>query len=884
VKWSTGLESNLPKGEYTVTVYAEEASGLGNEAGKSTTDPSEIDTEAPKVSLVAPAKRLNGSPTFSGGGSEEGTGVVVRVMEGSKEVGKGKTTVGAGEKWSTGLESKLPEGEYAVTVYAEEISGLGNEAGKSTIDPSEIDTEAPKVSLVAPAKRLNGSPTFSGGGSEEGTEVVVRVMEGSKEVGKGKTTVGAGEKWSTGLESKLPEGEYAVTVYAEESSGLGNQAGKSSIDPSEIDTKAPNISLEPLALVSNNTTPTFSGKSNETTPVTVKIYKESAGTQTLEQTLVTQVSGGAYKVTASSALSNGEYEAVASQPSGLEGNPSGSTPPAEFKINTEAPQIEMDKPPAESNNQTPSFSGTVKAPKSEEREVTVEVHEGASYLGPIVRTLKAKVSKEHWETGKVEALPPGRHTYTAVASTESALGNAEGKSAPATFVVNTEAPTVVLEQPASPTNQRTPTFSGTANEEGEVEVHVLEGTTEVVASGPTSHGEWSVMLPKPLPSGEHRFEVYATELSKLKNPPGRSVTWGFTLDTLPPTVVVTKGPPAISSDRRPLFTGTASDSTEVTVKIHQGSGERPVAATLTAKVEDGEWFVQVQEPLEFGQYTAIATQPSSLHGNEPGNSSPFSFEVARISPVALTEAPAAVAETHVALYGSVNPRGGPISSCAFEVGTTTAYGKKVECGFVSGLSAFPSNSTGAVAVFVRVYALRPNTLYHERLVAVGEGGTGAGTDQTFTTLPEEVSSGPAKQIPSSGTDTTKTTGSSNVLGSLAERLIPTGAEARIGALLRNDGYRLRFSAPEAGTLKLTWFQPSQRVRGRAHSRTPEVIVATGSITVNAAGMATLKIKLTAAGRSLLKHTSRIKLSTTTVFTPAGGTPTKSSGSFTLLRR
>ncbi len=890
-EWSTGLEKALPKGEYAVTVIAEQASGLGNAEGQTAPDTSAVDTEAPKVTLTAPASRLNGTPTFSGTSNESADEVVVRVLKGSEEVGKGKAKVGAGGEWSTGLEKALPKGEYAVTVIAEQASGLGNAEGQTAPDASAIDTESPKVTLKAPAKRLNGTPSFSGTSNESADEVVVRVFKGSEEVGKGKAKVGAGGEWSTALEKALPKGEYAVTVIAEQASGIGNAAGQAGPDTSEIDTEAPRLILEPLPLVSNNTSPTFSGTSNESASVTVRVYTAAAGPPagTPVATLVTTPVGGGpytYKETVGSALSNGEYEAVASQPSNLEGNPSGSTKPVPFEINTNAPQIEMTKPPAESNNQMPTFEGTVKAPKSEEREVKVEIHEGSSYLGPIVRTLTGtKVASGHWKTVKLEpALPPGKHTYTAVATTESALpGNAEGKSAPATFVVSTEAPTVVLEQPASPTRQTKPTFSGTASEEGEVFVHVVEGTTEVKASKHTEPGgKWSVTLPQSLPAGEHRFTVYATEPSGLGNSEGRSVSWGFTLDTLPPTVVVTQGPSASSSDRHPLFAGTASDTTEVTVAIHQGSGETgAIVATLTAKVDAGEWLAEVQEPLEFGDYTAVATQPSSL-GNETGKSKSISFEVARILPTALTEAPAAVAETHVALYGSVNPEGGPITSCVFEVGTTTAYGRKIECGFVSGLSAFPSNSTGAVDVFVRVYALQPNTLYHERLVAVGEGGTGVGADETFTTLPEEGSGAAVTPVVLSGTNSTPgSTGSTGVLGLVAERLLPTGAGARIGALLRNAGYLLRFRAPEAGTLSLTWFQPAQHPRG--HSRTPKIIVATGHITLKTAGAATLKIKLTAAGRALLKHASRIELHATTVFTPTGGKPETSSGSFRLRR-
>jgi large repetitive protein len=887
--WSTGLEKALPAGKYATTVQAFETSGLPHDpTGETAAYPVEVDTEPPTVSLEAGPKRsADTDPTFSGTGSEEGTQVVVHVVREHIEIDKGVTSVGAGGAWSAKLERALPEGQYTYTVYAMELSGLGNGPGQSAELTSELDTKPPTVSLESPPARSNVlKPEFSGTGSEAGTTVEVRVLGAGGELkGVGQTTVGANGAWAATLEAPLPAGEYATTVQAIEISGLGNAPGKSAPDPLEIDTDAPKLTLEPLPLVSADTTPTFDGASNETSSVTIYLYKGAAVTEHPLKTLVAKVGSGAYKTTLGTPLEEGEYTAVAKQPSSFAGNPEATTlPPRTFKVATHAPEVAMDAPAAESRDLTPKFSGTVIAPESEMKKVKVVVHEGASYLGPSVGTLEASVVNGRWETG--ELSPPllaGRHTYTAVASTESAIGTGIGESAPETFVVNTEAPAVVLDRPESPSNNTQPTFSGTTSEEGEIVVHVLEDGKEVTtAQARSSSGRWDATLASALPPGEHQYVAYATQESAIGNGPGKSAPWSFEIDTLPPTVTVTQAPAARSSDRRPPFLGTASDDTEVTVAIHEGGGlEGPVIAELKTKVDNGEWSTQPKQPLEFGEYTAVATQPSSIH-NPTGTSAAIPFTVAPIPPVVTTQAPASIGETSVALYGTVDPQGGPISSCAFEIGTTTAYERQIACALVSGLKAFPAAATGPIPVFARAYGLTPDTLYHLRLVADGEGGAATGADETFTTLPEEELPGSQR-----GTSKTSATGSPGgklgVLGLVAEQLLPSGRSARIAAVLRAGGYTLRFQAPEAGTLVIRWYRVLRGQKLGAKGRHAPTLVAAGHVTVAAAGASSLKLRLTAAGRLALRESRRISLLSTCAFAADGGQPVTSSAGFRLAR-
>src|SRR5204863_528139 len=93
-----------------------------------------------------------------------------------------------------------------------------------------------------------------------------------------------------------------------------------------------------------------------------------------------------------------------------------------------------------------------------------------------------------------------------------------------------------------------------------------------------------------------------------------------------------------------------------------------------------------------------------------------------------TRAATALASTSATLNASVNPNGATVGKCRFEYGSTSAYGSSVPC------ASLPGSGTSAVAVSAEVQGLSANTTYHFRIVASNAGGTGAGADQTFTTV------------------------------------------------------------------------------------------------------------------------------------------------------
>jgi hypothetical protein len=78
-------------------------------------------------------------------------------------------------------------------------------------------------------------------------------------------------------------------------------------------------------------------------------------------------------------------------------------------------------------------------------------------------------------------------------------------------------------------------------------------------------------------------------------------------------------------------------------------------------------------------------------------------------------------------------------------------------------------------------------------------------------------------------------------------LTVSGSSATIRKLLKNDGYTTKTTLPAAGTVTITW------------QNSKHTTVATGKETLGAAGTRKLKIKLTSAGKKLLKKSKTLKM-------------------------
>ncbi len=623
--WSSGAASPaLADGTYTAV--AEQESSLGNGPGFSQERTFTVNTAPPSVSLNAVSSPTNdNTPSFTGFASDTTT-VTVYIFKGGSASGSPVATAhasGTGGAWTSGEASPaLADGSY--TAVAVQESSLGNGEGSSEAIHFTVLTAAPTVTLNSVSSPTgNTTPSFSGFASDT-TPVTIQIYAGPTAEGTVVATAaatGTGGSWTSGhLSPALASGKY--TAVAEQSSSLlGNPAGVSNSVTFVIDTSSPTVTLNAVPSPSNNATPTFSGSASDSTSVVVHVFDGanhevafSSGTP----------SKGAWKSGGlSKALTSGSYTAVASQASSL-GNPEGMSAPVSFVVNTQAPSVTLNQPASRSSDTTPSFSGTA----SDTTTVTVQIYQGSSVKGSPVSSATAEGTGGGWASSPASpAIPSG--TYTAIAVQKSSLGNPDGLSEPKTFEVDTNAPAVTLTPPKSPSNNRTPSFSGTASGRAQVVVHVVEGSTEVAQlTAIPSAGSWSTgPLGSPLPAGRHEYKVYATEVSLIGNPEGKSEELPMVLDTTSP-VVTLAAIPALSKNTTPSFKGTASDTESVNVSIYPGSltTGTPVA-TATGPVTAGAWTSGTASPaLANGIYTAVARQPSSL-GNPAGGSNSISFAV-----------------------------------------------------------------------------------------------------------------------------------------------------------------------------------------------------------------------------------------------------------------
>ena len=98
------------------------------------------------------------------------------------------------------------------------------------------------------------------------------------------------------------------------------------------------------------------------------------------------------------------------------------------------------------------------------------------------------------------------------------------------------------------------------------------------------------------------------------------------------------------------------------------------------------------------------------------------------APSATTAAATNISGTTARLNATVNANNGS-TTVTFQYGLSTSYGSSVTA------TQSPVGGTADTAVSAAISGLTPNTPYHFRVVAVNTGGTGNGSDTTFTTSP-----------------------------------------------------------------------------------------------------------------------------------------------------
>ncbi|MGA2454225.1 MAG: hypothetical protein ABSG93_11955 [Solirubrobacteraceae bacterium] len=159
----------------------------------------------------------------------------------------------------------------------------------------------------------------------------------------------------------------------------------------------------------------------------------------------------------------------------------------------------------------------------------------------------------------------------------------------------------------------------------------------------------------------------------------------------------------------------------------------------------------------------------------------------------------------------------------------------------------------------------------------------AGNALVYSTSPAVVppASTPTTSSTGSTSSSAGTSDSSGAVGTSASAIAAALSGAlnlkrppTISGLLKTGSYNIGFTAPGPGQLSIQWSSPSAQASKHTSHAKP-IIIATGSCGFSADGRGVVKLRLTAAGRKLLKKAKSLRVIEVATFKPnVGGTQTK----------
>jgi hypothetical protein len=510
---------------------------------------------------------------------------------------------------------------------------------------------APSVAITSPASGVTTSEhvqSVSGTSSDTLDPVTLRIYEGG---GTGGTQLPAfepvspvGGAWSVQL-APLADGTY--TAVAEQQDSGSSEAGISPADTFTVDSTPPTVTLDAVSAATRKTTPSFSGTASEgqgdSASVEVVVYAGSAVGGKVEASGTVPVNGGTWSYTAAP-LADGQYTVAASQAD--EARNVGSSTSATFVLDTVAPALGISSVPAVTADATPGFGG-VAGEASGDGPIHVFVHKGTSVGGALATPEgTATVSAGAWSWSSPH-LPDG--SYTVQAEQADAVGNVT-KTSPATFRVDTTAPTLSIATPKSNDGLKSsrPTFSGsTGNATGDSTSVTIEifaggaatGTPAQAFSVERSGSSWSTASNGPrLPNGTYTVEV--SEIDSAGNL-GVAAPVTFSIDS-PSPIVTLNALPRYIGYTSPAFSGSAQAAEaepSVTLKVWKGtSASGTLIESASAPEGAGLWSLGPIAALPEGTYTAQAEQ-ADVASNPAGVSAASTFTVDTTAPQPTLSAP-----------------------------------------------------------------------------------------------------------------------------------------------------------------------------------------------------------------------------------------------------
>ncbi|MEH3609731.1 Ig-like domain-containing protein [Enterobacter kobei] len=645
-EWNLDLPAQTD-GPLNITVAGVDAAG--NVSAPSPVFTVTLDTVAPaipQINAVSDSQLTNnvlytrdGVPTLTGTG-EPGSTVIVSVDGTPSAV---PVTVQPNGSWTWTADSTLADGQHTFTVSASDPAGNTSASSAplnvtvDTLDPTAPDN----LNLAAEGTPLTGT-------AEAGS--IITVMNGS-------TVIGTGVVDSTGnfsiAVSPAPQDGATLTVSATDASGrtspdatynvIGTLPNLPDIPViTAINDDAAPLTGDVKGKTTNDITPTLTGTAEAGSLVT--IYQDGGLTPVAT---VTADGSGNWSYTPA-ALGEGlhSFEVTAT----LNGATSGRSPAASVTVDLTAPgtptigAVIDDVGPGTgpltngqtTNDNQPTLTGTGAVGD------TISVYNNGTLLGSVVVG-----NTGTWSFTPPSSLAEGTHVLT-IRETDPA-GNQSAPSAGFTVVVDTVSTTPVITNvtddvgntattvvSGTPTNDATPTLSGTA--EANSVVTIFDGGTQIGVVTADGIGAWTFTPETALAEGSHSFTAQATD--PQGNVSAVSGAWSVVVDLTAPTVptldTVNDNVPGgitgnltsgqVTNDSTPTIGGTGQAGSTIHI---MNNGTQIGTAIVDGS---GNWSFTPTTPLVDGSY-ALRVYATDVAGNASANSSVFTFTVDTAGPV-----------------------------------------------------------------------------------------------------------------------------------------------------------------------------------------------------------------------------------------------------------
>jgi ribosomal 50S subunit-recycling heat shock protein len=510
--WSVTPTQPLGEGSHNITT--EVTDPAGNSSGVSAPIAVVIDTTAPgaatDVTLVNDANEPitgttnDNTPTLSG---KAEPGSTVTVSDGGTVIGT--APVDGNGNWSFTPNPPLSDGDHSLTVVVTDPAGNASPPTAPIAVVVDASTPAPATDVqITDGENTpigtNGStndtkPTISGKAEADST---VTVRDGDTVLGTVKAD-GDGN-WSLTLDQPLAEGPHSITT--EVTDAAGNSSGVSTPILLNIDTIPPAAATGveilngdglPVAGITNDTTPTVSGKAEAGSKVIVRDGDNIVGSAIADE-------NGNWSVTLQDPLSEGPHN-LTTEVRDAAGNTSGISGPIAVEIDTTAPGAATDVKlvnneslpiDGATNDTTPTLSGKAEPGSS------VIIRDGENVLATVPVD-----GDGNWSYTPTAPLAEGPHSLTT--EVKDAAGNSSGISTPIAVDVDTLAPNVTID-PVAGDNKISLleaagviTISGTASasEAGRTLVLNVNGEPHNVIVG--DDGKWTFDLPAGTLTGQN---------------------------------------------------------------------------------------------------------------------------------------------------------------------------------------------------------------------------------------------------------------------------------------------------------------------------------------------------------------------------------------------